>query len=106
MKSKNIPLKLLLSTAAILSLLTLSSCGYSKSDLATAEQQGYEQGYKDGYDVGHKDGYCDGYDSGAFSGYDEGYDTGYEEGYCDGLLDNNTEVTEPEGGWPKIEKDK
>ena len=82
----------------ILLAITLTACGYSESDLAAAEQQGYEQGYQDGYN--------EGYDYGEFSGYVDGYDTGYDEGYFDGLLDDDTEVTEPEGGWPKIEKDK
>ena len=93
-KQRLIPILLLLSTLAG----SLVACGYSKSDLAAAEQQGYEQGYQDGYN--------EGYDYGEFSGYVDGYDTGYDEGYFDGLLDDDTEVTEPEGGWPKIEKDK
>lgn len=65
----------------------------------------YDQGYAEGYDQGYRDGYNEGHDSGSFSGYDEGYDDGYDDGYLDGLLDDDTVVTEPEGGWPKIEKD-
>lgn len=65
----------------------------------------YDQGYAAGYEEGRRDGYSEGYDTGTFHGYDDGYDDGYDAGYFDGLLDDDTVVTEPEGGWPKIEKD-
>lgn len=93
-KQRLIPVLLLLAILAG----SLTACGYSESDLAAAREQGYEEGYQNGYN--------EGYDFGTFMGYENGYDNGYDAGYFDGLLDDDTEVTEPEGGWPKIEKDK
>lgn len=94
-------MKKVLMLFVMLFTFTLTSCGYSESDVARAKREGFEEGY----DLAQYEA------SGEIErikreevdyAYEAGYEAGYDAGYWDGLDETGLN---PYHGSAKIEKD-
>lgn len=69
-------------------LFSVTSCGYSDSEVSKIRAEAHEEGRTEGYE----DGYTTGYDEGYDEGYDDGHDEGYEAGKTEERLRNAKEM--------------
>lgn len=102
-------------------IFTLSSCGYSKTDMAQAKVEAWREGYEEGYDLAkyeskgdieHIRSQFDQEIEGLKEEYsyymDNAYDAGYEDGYDDCLEEHGLveEYSYDPANPPRIKKDK
>lgn len=70
---------LVISLIFLITLLSLSGCGYTEADLEESYDAGSHAGYEAGYDIGYEQGFADG-EADYWAGYDEGYNKGHSDG--------------------------
>lgn len=72
---------------------TITSCGYSKEDVARARSEGYEAGYEDGYDEARyyaKAELEQAINECSYDAYEHGYEAGYQDCLDEHGLDTAT----------------